>query len=352
MGAPSLAAATTALTSAPTLGGCFARASASSKRFDLRQRLSKAALTQSQSVWDPLSARMAEDLGYRVLVLAGSTASAVLLGSPDLALATLSEVTSLVRRICRLSGSPLVVDCDHGLSRSALGVVRCVQEMEGAGAAGIMIEDTELPARFDLEGAKKTKVKGTAGGVALLPTEEAVRRLRAACEARSEGLLIFGRTSAHCLAGRGELLARLKAMKEACAGCSRGGLDGFVIIGPDLGEDDWAEINGLALDLPILVGGGLHKKEPYAAIYTGRRPDMAPKVAVDAGLRVLLTGSDAFWGGLRAARAKMAETAPAPGAGREERADIPLKDLRRSATNASEYEKQLREFAGVDLNEL
>ena len=100
--------------------------------------------------------------------------------------------------------------------------------MEAAGAAGVMIEDTELPARFDLERAKQSKLKGTAGGVGLLPRKEALRRLRAACDARREGVLVFGRTSAHCLAGTEELLARLAAMKEACAECRGGGLDGWV----------------------------------------------------------------------------------------------------------------------------
>ena len=124
----------------------------------------------------------------------------------------------------------------------------------------------------------------------------------------------------------------------------------FVIIGPNLQDEDWASIKELNLELPILVGGGLHTKEPYAATYTGRRPELAPKVAIDAGLRALLTGSDAFWTGLRAAASKMAETAPKPSG--EEGGAVALKELRRGVTRASAYEGQLREYAGVDLSEL
>ena len=101
-----MAALSSALSSSAS--GAFAPSSASAKRRALRRSLAKEVLIQTQSVWDPLSARMAEDYGYEILVLAGSTASACILGSPDLALATLSEMAALVRRIARLSRGPLV----------------------------------------------------------------------------------------------------------------------------------------------------------------------------------------------------------------------------------------------------
>ena len=206
-----------------------------------------------------------------------------------------------------------------------------------------MIEDTELPARFNRARslqAAQTKLKGTAGGLKLLPLEEAVTRLAAACKARQEGMLIFGRTSAHCSSGTEELLARLKEMKDVC------GLDGIVIIGPDLTESDWAKIRDLELGLPILVGGGLHKKE----LYTSGR---APAVAVEAGMRALLTGSDAFWTGLVAASEIMRKTAPNQAAAIHGlHKEFTVKEFRQDVTRSKEYVKQLKEYGGIHLSDL
>src|SRR3546814_19095333 len=68
----------------------------------------------------------------------------IFLGAPDLILLTLTELAEQVRRICRAAPVSLLVDADHGYG-NALNVMRTVQELEGAGAAGLSIEDTLLP---------------------------------------------------------------------------------------------------------------------------------------------------------------------------------------------------------------
>src|ERR671912_1119623 len=106
------------------------------------------------SVFDPISARIAEDLGFEVGMLGGSVASMVVLGAPDLFVLTLSELAEQVRRICRAGTLPVLVDADHGYG-NALNVMRTVEELETAGLAGLTIEDTELPRTF---GEKKPGV--------------------------------------------------------------------------------------------------------------------------------------------------------------------------------------------------
>jgi carboxyvinyl-carboxyphosphonate phosphorylmutase len=95
------------------------------------------------SVFDPLSARIADEVGFEVGVLGGSVASFAVLGAPDLMLLTLTELAEQTRRICRASDLPVLVDADHGYG-NALNVMRTVEELATVGAAGCSIEDTSL----------------------------------------------------------------------------------------------------------------------------------------------------------------------------------------------------------------
>src|ERR1700748_3427765 len=119
------------------------------------------------SVYDPISARIAEELGFEVGMFAGSIASFTVLGAPDLIVLTLTEFAQQAYRINRAGKLPLLVDADHGYG-NALNVMRTVQELETAGVAGIMIEDTVLPRTF---GEKKPS---------LISLEEGVGKMRAA----------------------------------------------------------------------------------------------------------------------------------------------------------------------------
>ena len=66
------------------------------------------------SVFDPISARIAEDLGFEVGMLAGSIASFTVLGAPDIIVLTLTEFAQQIHRICRAGNLSLMVDADHG----------------------------------------------------------------------------------------------------------------------------------------------------------------------------------------------------------------------------------------------
>ena len=85
------------------------------------------------SVYDAISVRIAEDLGFEVGMFGGSAASLAILGDPDIALITLSELTEQMRRMSRAGSLPVLVDADHGYG-NALNVRRTVEELEAAGA--------------------------------------------------------------------------------------------------------------------------------------------------------------------------------------------------------------------------
>ena len=171
------------------------------QRKKLRVPLAGSKCVSPASVFDPLSARVAEAVGYEIGMLSGSLASVTTLGAPDLTILTLTEYADQIRRIMRVSRLSLFVDADHGYG-NALNVMRTIQELEHAGVSGLSIEDTALPRSF-----------GQADGEArMISIEEAVGKLRAAVAARSDpSLVIAARTSALVVEGIESTLARVKA---------------------------------------------------------------------------------------------------------------------------------------------
>ena len=187
------------------------------------------------SVFDPISARIAEDLGFEVGVFAGSIASSTVLGAPDLVLLTLTEFAQQVHRICRAGDLSLMVDADHGYG-NALNVMRTVEELETAGVAALTIEDTLLPRSF-----------GAAGAEQMISLEEGVGKMKAALAARRDpGLVIAGRTSALRCSGIPETIRRVKAYEAA-------GVDAIFLAGGRTRD----EIKAVRAELkvPLLLGG-------------------------------------------------------------------------------------------------
>src|SRR5690242_20855349 len=117
------------------------------RRERFRALLSGPRCVHPGSVFDPISARIAEDLGFEIGMFAGSIASLTVLGAPDLIVLTLTEFAAQANRICRAGNLPLMCDADHGYG-NALNVMRTVEELETAGVSGLSIEDTKLPNPF------------------------------------------------------------------------------------------------------------------------------------------------------------------------------------------------------------
>jgi carboxyvinyl-carboxyphosphonate phosphorylmutase len=161
----------------------------SARRERFRSLLESGSCYCPASVFDPISARIAQNIGYEAAMLAGSVASMTALGAPDLILLTLTEFAEQAYRISRAATLPLIVDADHGYG-NALNVMRTVEELEAAGVAALTIEDTLVPAAF-----------GSTGKSALIPIEEGIGKMKAALSARSDaGLVVIGRTSAPAIA--------------------------------------------------------------------------------------------------------------------------------------------------------
>src|SRR5436190_6431864 len=129
------------------------------------------------SVYDAMSARIAEDLGFEVGMYAGSTASLAVLGGPDLILLTLSEFAGQAYRINRAGNLPLLVDADHGYG-NALNAKRTVEELETAGVSALSLEDTDLPTPY---GTAKPRLISIAEGVGKMKAALAGRQDPSLC---------------------------------------------------------------------------------------------------------------------------------------------------------------------------
>src|ERR1700681_3045956 len=173
------------------------------KRRDvLRSILSGSACIRPGSVYDAISIRIAEDIGFEVGMFGGSVASLAVLGDPDIALITLTELAEQMRRMSRAAALPVLVDADHGYG-NALNVRRTIQELEAAGAAGLTIEDTLLPQAF---GQAKTQ---------LISLEEGVGKMKAALDGRSDpSLVIMARTGAASVTSLDDAIARAIAYER------------------------------------------------------------------------------------------------------------------------------------------
>ena len=249
-----------------------------SRREKLRAVFAGDQCIQPGSVYDPLSARVAEDLGFEAGMFAGSIASLTVLGAPDLIVLTLSEFADQAHRICRAGELPLIVDADHGYG-NALSVRRTVEELETAGVACLTIEDTLLPARF---GQAATE---------FLDVDEGVGKMKAALDARQDAqLIVLGRTSAVGANGVEDGIRRASAYLDA-------GVDGIMFVGLKTRAE--LEQIAAAIDAPIMLGGsGAELKDPaYLAQHgvrvslQGHQPFMAAVQAMHDCLQALRQGT-------------------------------------------------------------
>src|ERR1700758_3347995 len=182
------------------------------RREKLRSILAGPSCIRPGSVYDAISIRIAEDLGFDIGMFGGSVASLAVLGDPDMTLITLTELAEQMGRMSRAASLPVLVDADHGYG-NALNVRRTVQELEAAGAAGLTIEDTLLPQAFGEAGTQ------------LISLEEGVGKMKAALDARGDpSLVILARTGALSVTSLGDAIERARAYQDT-------GVDGLFFTG-------------------------------------------------------------------------------------------------------------------------
>lgn len=157
-------------------------------------------------VFDALSARIAERVGFDAMFQTGYGSAAALLGMPDFGFLNAGETVDNARRIMRAVSVPVLVDADTGYG-NPLNVWRLVRDLESLGAAGIFLEDQIWPKRC-----------GHMLGKDVISKDEYLPKLKAAIEARkSKDFIIVARTDARAPLGLDEAIERGKAYKKAGA---------------------------------------------------------------------------------------------------------------------------------------
>ena len=185
------------------------------------------------TVWDALSARVAEAAGFECGLLSGAVCANTVLGTPDFSLHTLTEFVDRVRCVTRASDLSVFVDADQGYG-NALNVMRTVEELEHAGLAGLALEDLVMPAPFGK------------GAPELISMSEAVGKLKAALAARSDPSLVIAARTASL---RIEPIAKVVERSRAYAGT---GVDALFLT--RLKKLNDLDAIRAAVDIPIIVG--------------------------------------------------------------------------------------------------
>lgn len=225
-------------------------------RADLRQRLKQKEPILSPGIYDGLSARIAEACGFEVLYLSGYGVSASLLAKPDNGFLTAEDMRARIASICEAVSTPVIADADTGFG----DVAATVRLYEAAGAAGIQIEDQQVP-----------KICGHIPGREVIDRAEAVEQIATAVAARRDAdFLIVARTDAREQNGLDEAITRGRLFAEA-------GADIVFIESPE-SADEFAAIGAALGDVPLLAN----------MVEGGRSPLLSPAQLADMGFRLVI----------------------------------------------------------------
>jgi 2-methylisocitrate lyase-like PEP mutase family enzyme len=209
-------------------------------------------------VYDALSAKIAARAGFEVIFITGYSLSATLLGEPDFGVLTQTEVVGAAQRICSVVDTPVIVDADTGYG-NAINVIRTVEDLLRAGAAGMFLEDQVWPKRC-----------GHMKGKQVIPLDEQLKKLTAAVEAKAgQDFFIVARTDSRQALGLAESIKRGIAFKNA-------GADAVFIEAPE-SKEEMAEISR-------------HVPGPLVAnmLERGVTPLMGPKELKELGFELIV----------------------------------------------------------------
>lgn len=222
---------------------------AATKRKAFAARLQQKKLISAPGIYDMISAKIADGMGFDCLYMTGYGVVASYLGYPDAGIATYTDMLSRVAQMAEITETPICADADTGYG-GLLNVRHTVRGYERAGAVAIQLEDQEFP-----------KKCGHTLGRRVIPMEDMVAKVRVAVDARSDpNFHIIARTDARTTRGLDEALRRAEAYLEA-------GADVLFVESPESIEE--MEKIGRTFDVPLvanMVEGGCTPVLPRAEL--------------------------------------------------------------------------------------
>ena len=196
----------------------------------LRAALGGDRLIVAPGIFDMISARLADGMGFNALYATGFGTVASHLGLADVGLATYSDMVGRVGAFARMCRTPVIADADTGYG-GLLNIRHTVAGYEAAGVTAIQIEDQETP-----------KKCGHTPGRRVIPAPEMALKIEVAVATRkSPDFLVVARTDARTALGLDEAIARGKLYAKA-------GADVVFVESPET-EDEMARIGG-EIDAP------------------------------------------------------------------------------------------------------
>ena len=240
-----------------------------SKAGALRARLAGEGLITAPGVYDMISARIADRMGFPALYMTGFGVVASYLGLPDAGLATYTDMVGRVNQICTIASTPLIADADTGYG-GLLNVAHTLRGYSKAGAAAVQFEDQEFP-----------KKCGHTPGRRVIPTADMVKKIRVAVEARGDDdILIVARTDARTAHGLDEALHRAEAYAKA-------GADILFVESPE-SEREMEKICA-SFELPLMANMVEGGKTPILS--AGRLTELGYRIAIFPATGFLAAGA-------------------------------------------------------------
>lgn len=207
-----------------------------------RALLNSDELIVSPGVYDGYSLRLVEAAGFKTACTSGAAMSNALLSVPDVGVMGLMENVNHCRMLARSVDIPLTADADTGYG-NPMNVYHTVQMFEEAGIVGINIEDQVSPKRC-----------GHMPGKDVIPMEEMVKKIEAACQARKDDdFAIIARTDALAVEGIEGAVKRARAYAAA----------GADVIFPDAvktAEDIKRIVDEAGIPVSINMGFGIRRR--------------------------------------------------------------------------------------------
>jgi 2-methylisocitrate lyase-like PEP mutase family enzyme len=209
------------------------------RRAEFKSRFRKGHVVVAPGVFEMVSAKMADRMGFEALYMTGYGTVASYLGLPDAGLASYTDMVNRVAQFASITDTPLICDGDTGYG-GLLNVMHTVRGYETAGACAIQLEDQEFP-----------KKCGHMLGRRVVPAQDMVAKIKVAVETRTDkNFLVIARTDARTVHGLDEALRRAEMY-------ARAGADLLFVESPESIEE--MEKIGRSFDLPLvanMVEGG------------------------------------------------------------------------------------------------
>ena len=234
------------------------------KKTEFASRLRNGDYLTAPGVFDLISARIADRMGFPALYMTGYGVVASSFGLPDAGLASYTEMVDRVKTIAAGTLTPLIADGDTGYG-DLLNVQRTVRGYEQAGAVAIQLEDQKIP-----------KKCGHTPNRRVIPVDDMVAKIRVAVAAReSENFLVIARTDARTQYGLAEAIGRGQAFAKA-------GADVVFVEAPE-SVDEMIEICR-EIDGPLMAN----------MVNGGKTPLLSAEELKDLGYQIVIFPGTAF----------------------------------------------------------